>query len=248
MICNAISVRCPSFLSLVKAALALGCITQLLGCARQRRDSHETATSVVKKSIALPNEGSRVSTKIPSDIFPAPEEPVEPAPGAWRAEWMVVVSAERRRGWAMPDGIWELEMPGGEWRCVVSHVRAEFHSVSQEREESARRADETCPDPERRRARGVGTTEAQCRSLHAASALLDDVGLGDRYWTISRELACSADVWKTFVRASASFNVDETGKLPQLPEEEVLYLMYGAGSESVTVYLIGPANLRGRSE
>src|SRR5690348_14448590 len=107
-------------------------------------------------------------------------------------------------------------MPSGTWRCAVSAIRAELHSVSQDREESARDADETCPEPEKPRVRGVGATEEQCRGVHAINAQLADVGLGDRYWEISRKFACSADSWRSYVWTSASFNVGESGRLPEL--------------------------------
>jgi hypothetical protein len=232
-----VSMRCWRLFSLVRTVLLAEC---LLSCASQQHNGcREPAATPLEKPSPEPQVEAGMTRKIPSDLFPLPDEPEEPAPGPWRSDWIVEVSADRRRRWEMPDGTWELEMPNGKWRCAVSPIRAEFHSVSQEREESARDADETCPDPEKRRARGVGATEEQCRGVHAISAQWADVGLGDRYWEISRTLACSADAWESFVWTSASFKVDETGK-QEVPAEEVLSLKHAAGRNSVTVYLRSP--------
>jgi hypothetical protein len=193
----------PGVRRLVKAVLPSA---WLLGCATQQQAGcQEYAATALEK----PERGSQVesgmSQQIPPGVFPLPDEPEEPAPGAWRSDWMVEVSADRGRRWEMPDDTWELEMPKGKSRCAVSSIRAEFHSVKQEREESARDADETCTDPEKRRARGVGATEEQCRGVHTINAQLADVGRGDRYWEISRTLACSADGWESLVPLLAAW-------------------------------------------
>jgi hypothetical protein len=142
---------------------------------RVRDSAASRMPGIRRDTLEKPERGSQVesgmSQQIPPGVFPLPDEPEEPAPGAWRSDWMVEVSADRGRRWEMPDGTWEREMPKGKWRCAVSSIRAEFHSVKQEREESARDADETCTDPEKRRARRRCHGRAMQRCAHHKRAI-----------------------------------------------------------------------------